>query len=134
MVSAHSPSSSSSPDFTQVQLSGPPAAVDQLMTLLADEAEVIFDSQSEPDAAGQVQRVAHLVTHSAPRPVSEQGVSVTVQTVLEAESSGAFSGLPGTAAAQEVGDAVAGAVAALPQVRQASSRVISAWGLPETTA
>ncbi|CAL9676936.1 hypothetical protein SUDANB105_07978 [Streptomyces sp. enrichment culture] len=118
-------SMSPGPAFTQVKLTGPPAEVDRLMAVLSASAEIISDSQSDPDARGEVERVAHLVTHPDPRPVpAEGGMSVTVQSTLEAEG-GVFRGLPGEAAAQEVERAVATALAGLPDVRQASSRVVS---------
>ncbi|MFE7960568.1 hypothetical protein [Streptomyces sp. NPDC057413] len=74
--------------------------------------------------------MVELVTHPAPRPVpAEGGVSVTVQSTLSADG-GSFNGLPGEAAAREVERVVVQALQALPHVREASSRVVSAWGLP----
>ncbi|MFF8430968.1 hypothetical protein ACF07Y_38715 [Streptomyces sp. NPDC016566] len=123
--------SSSGPAFTEVRLAGPVSDVARLVAALSGSAEIISDSASEPGKGGDVERVVHLVTHPDPRPVTAEGVSVTVQSVLEAEG-GAFSALPGPAAVQEVQQAVAGALQALPQVRQVSSRVVSAWGLPSS--
>ncbi|MEW2259801.1 hypothetical protein [Streptomyces sp. NPDC047869] len=120
---------SSGPAFTEVRLAGPAAEVARLVEKLSGSAEVIFDSPSKTGASGDVERVLHLVTHAEPRPVTGEGVSVTVQSVLEAEG-GAFSELPGPAAVQDVEQAVKGVLQELPQVRQVSSRVISAWGLP----
>ncbi|MFF9158248.1 hypothetical protein ACF1AB_39160 [Streptomyces sp. NPDC014846] len=118
----------SGPAFTQVRLAGTAAEVDRLVAALSGDAEVIFDSASDPDARGEVERVLHLVTHPAPRPVTADApVSVTVQTVLEADS--AVGGLLARGAAKEVEDAVTGALSNLPQVRQASSRVVAAWGM-----
>ncbi|MFD8900507.1 hypothetical protein [Streptomyces ardesiacus] len=126
-MSAQTPSG---PDFTQVRLTGPPAAVDRLMVALSGSAEVISDSPSHPGADGNIERVVELVTHQAPRPApAEGGVSVTVQSTLSADG-GAFNGLPGEEAAQEVERVVVQALRALPHVREASSRVVSAWGLP----
>ncbi|MFD5079510.1 hypothetical protein [Streptomyces sp. NPDC058371] len=127
-MSAESPSPG--PAFTQVQLIGPPAEVDRLMALLSSGAEVIFDSPSKPNDRGEVERTAQVVTHPVPRPPSpELGMSVTVQAVLETES-GAFPRLPGGRAAQEVEESVAEALQAMPQVRRASSRLVSVWGMP----
>ena len=94
------------PAFTQVRLIGLPAEVDRLMALLSSGAEVIFDDPSKPNARGEVERTAQVVTHPSPRPPSpDHGMSVTVQAVLETES-GAFPRLPGGAAAQEVEESV----------------------------
>ncbi|MER5376278.1 hypothetical protein [Streptomyces sp. NPDC002553] len=126
-MSAETPSG---PAFTQVRLTGPPAAVDRLMAVLSGSAEVISDSPSPPGDDGNIERVVELVTHPVPRPVpAEGGVSVTVQSTLAADG-GAFNGLPGEAAAQEVERTVTQALQALPHVREATSRVVSAWGLP----
>lgn len=90
---------------------------------------MIFDSASDPDGRGEAERVLHLVTHPASRPVTADApVSVTVQTVLEADAS--VGGLLAQGAVKEVEDAVAGALNGLPQVRRASSPVVAAWGLP----
>lgn len=128
-MSTQSPSPG--PAFTQVQLIGPPAEVDRLMALLSSGAEVIFDSPSEVNDQGEVERTAQVVTHPVPRPPSpEHGVSITVQAVLETES-GTFPRLPEGAAARELEKSVAEALRVMPQVRAvASSRVVSAWGLP----
>ncbi|MEU7061994.1 hypothetical protein [Streptomyces sp. NPDC046197] len=128
MVSAEF-SSSTGPAFTRVRMTGPASEVARLVAVLSGSAEVIFDSSSDPGAAGEVEREVQLVTHAEPRPVSEAGVSVTVQSVLEAEG-GAFSGLPHRTAVQEVEQTVTETLLGLPQVRQANSRVVAAWGLP----
>ena len=126
-MSAQTPSG---PAFTQVRLTGPPAVVDGLVAVLSGSAEVISDSPSHPGADGNIERVVELVTHPAPRPVpAEGGVSVTVQSTLAADG-GAFNGLPDEAAAQEVERTVTQALRAMPHVTEASSRVVSAWGLP----
>ncbi|MEU5196088.1 hypothetical protein AB0G86_18860 [Streptomyces scabiei] len=126
-MSAETPSG---PAFTQVRLTGPPAVVDGLVAVLSGSAEVISASPSHPGADGSIERVVELVIHPASRPVpAEGGVSVTVQSTLAADG-GAFSGLPGEAAAQEVERDVALALRALPHVREVSSRVVSSWGLP----
>lgn len=118
------------PAFTQVRLIGPPAEVDRLMDLLSSGAEVIFDDPSQPDARGEVERTAQVVTHPSPRPPSpEHGMSLTVQAVLETES-GAFPREPGGTAAQEVEESVTQALQAMPQIRLESIRVVAAWGLP----
>lgn len=52
-----------------------------------------------------------------------------MQSTLAADG-GAFNSLPGEAAAQEVERTVTQALHALPHVREVSSRVVSAWGLP----
>ncbi|MET7489816.1 hypothetical protein [Streptomyces sp. NPDC005538] len=127
-MSAETPSPG--PAFTQVRLIGPPAEVDRLMALLSSGAEVIFDDPSQPDARGEVERTAQVVTHPSPRPPSpDHGMSVTVQAVLETES-GAFPRLPSGAAAQEVEESVTQALQAMPRIRLESLRVVSAWGLP----
>lgn len=123
-------SSSPGPVFTQVRLVGPLEEVDRLTALLSGGAEVIFDSPSKPDARGKIERVVEVVSHPVPRPVApEHGAQVTVQAVLEADGA-AFAGREEKAAAREVEEAVARALESLPHVRQASSRVISLWGLP----
>lgn len=127
----HTQSPSPGPAFTRVQLIGAPGEVDRLMAALSSVAEVIFDSPSEVNAEGEVERTAHVVTHPVPRPPSpERGVSITVQAVLETES-GAFPRLPESPAAREVEESVAEALRGMPQVRVvAGSRVVSVWGLP----
>ncbi|MEU3640949.1 hypothetical protein AB0H23_32590 [Streptomyces albogriseolus] len=126
-MSAETPSG---PAFTQVRLTGSPAAVDRLVEVLTASAEIISDFPSDPGANGDIERVVELVTHPAPRPVSAAGgVSVTVQSTLAA-AGGAFNGLPDEAAAGEVERTVTQALQTLPHVRDASSRVVSAWGLP----
>jgi hypothetical protein len=122
--------SSSGPVFTQVRLVGQPEEVDRLMTLLSGGAEVIFDSPSQPDERGEIERVARVVSHPVPRPVApERGAQVTVQVVLEADGA-AFAGRDREAAAREVEESVARSVESVPHVRRASSRVVSLWGLP----
>ncbi|WP_406408729.1 hypothetical protein [Streptomyces sp. NBC_01643] len=118
------------PEFTQVQLTGPLDAVGRLMTLLGSEAEVIFGPVMEPALGGDVSCVARVVTRPVPRtPSAGQTVSVTVQTVLEANTD-AMPGLPDAAAAQQVEESVTAALAGLPGVQQVSSRMVAAVGLP----
>ena len=124
--------SSPGPAFTRVELMGPAGEVGRLMAALAGVAEVVFDSRSEPDARGDVSCVARVVTHPAPSiPGSQGAVSVTVQAVLEADAQ-ALPGLPHAATARELEESVTAALAGLPGIRQASSRLISAVGLPSS--
>jgi hypothetical protein len=110
-----------------VQLTGPADAVDRLMETLSGMSEVIFGPVLQPARGGDVSCTAQVVTHPSPAPPAEgQSVSVTVQSVLEI--------VPGTlldpAAAQRVEASVTDAMLGLPGVRRASSRVVSAVGLP----
>ncbi|WP_146232342.1 hypothetical protein [Streptomyces sp. NWU49] len=122
--------SSPGPVFTRVRLVGSPEEVGRLTALLGGAAEVIFDSPSEPDARGEIERVVEVVGHPVPRPVApEHGAQVTLQVVLEADGV-AFAGREEKAAAREVEEAVTRSLQSLPHIRRASSRVVSLWGLP----
>lgn len=124
--------SSPGPAFTQVQLIGPPMEVERLMAALSRVAEVIFDARSEPDARGDVTGVARVVTHPAVLAAAgARTVAVTVQTVLEIDAS-QMPGPHGAAAPrQRIEESVSAAMgAAVPGVRQASSRVVAAVPLP----
>ncbi|MER5615908.1 hypothetical protein [Streptomyces sp. NPDC002215] len=126
------PSSAPGPAFTQVQLTGPADAVARLMETLSGVSEVIFGPVLQPGRGGDVSCTAQVVTHPSPEPLARsQTVSVTVQAVLEVES-GTLRELPGPTAAQHVEASVTAAVSALPGVRTASSRFVSAVGLPAT--
>lgn len=119
--------SAAGPAFTQVQLTGPADAVARLMETLSGMSEVIFGPVLQPARGGDVSCMAQVVTHPSAEPPAEgQSVSVTVQSVLEYA--------PGTlldpAAAERVEASVTDAVLGLPGVRRASSRVVSAVGLP----
>lgn len=115
------------PEFTQVQLTGPAEAVERLMHNLSGMGEIIFGPVQQPARGGDITCTAQLVTHPSPGPVTgRQTVSVTVQTVLEVEPGA----LADRAAAQHVEASVSAAVQALPGVLEASSRYVSAVGLP----
>ncbi|MGZ2361504.1 hypothetical protein LRE75_33305 [Streptomyces sp. 372A] len=116
-----------SPAFTQVQLTGPADAVAQLMETLSGMSEVIFGPASRPAPGGDVSCTAQVVTHpSSEPPAKDQNASVTVQSVLEVA--------PGTfldaVAAQHAEASVTDAMLRLPGVLRASSRIVSAVGLP----
>lgn len=119
--------SSSSPAFTQVQLTGSADAVAEVLETLNGRYEVIFGPVLRPARGGDVSCTAQVVTHLSPEPVAEeQSVSVTVQSVLEV----APGALLDPNAAQRMEASVTDAVQGLPGVRTASSRVVSAVGLP----
>ena len=110
-----------------MQLTGPAEAVDRLMQTLSGMGEVIFGPVQQPARGGDVTCTAQVVTHPSPGTVTDrQSVSVTVQTVLEVEPGA----LADPAAAQHVEASVSAAVQALPGVLKASSRYVSAVGLP----
>ncbi|MGW6144428.1 hypothetical protein [Streptomyces sp. NPDC055140] len=118
------------PAFTQVQLTGPAEEVARLMQTLTGTCEVIFGPIVQPARGGEVSCTAQLVSHPSPAPVAKgQSASVAVQAVLEVGPD-AIPGLPSPEAVQQVEAAVSAAVSALPGVRGASSRVVSAVGLP----
>lgn len=116
---------SSPPAFTQVQLTGPADEVARLMEKLSSVSEVVFGPVLQPGRGGDVSCTAQLVTHPSPR-LEGQTVSVTVQAVLEVEAGE----LADPAADEHLEASVTAAVAALPGVRKASSRYVSAVGLP----
>ncbi|MEU7028984.1 hypothetical protein AB0A60_20120 [Streptomyces sp. NPDC046275] len=90
-------------------------------------SEIIFGPVLQPARGGDVSCTAQVVTHPSAEPPAEgQSVSVTVQSVLEV-TPGA---LPDPAAAQRVEALVTDAMLGLPGVRKASSRIVSAVGLP----
>ncbi|MFE0062649.1 hypothetical protein [Streptomyces sp. NPDC059003] len=100
------------------------------MAVLSASAAVISDAPPQSRDRGDIERVVVVVTHPSPRPPSAgHGVSLTVQSVLEAPE-GAFPGLPGAAAAQEVEAAVASTLQDAPLLRHVRSRLVSSWGLP----
>ncbi|MFE8940962.1 hypothetical protein ACFYNX_26195 [Streptomyces sp. NPDC007872] len=120
------------PAFTEIKLTGPADEVARLMRLLSGVGEVIYGPVTQPHRAGDVLCTAQLVTHPSPDPMSAgQSTSLTVQVGLEV-GPGALTGLPGTAAAEQVEQAVVAAVSALPGVRGASGRLVAAVGLPPT--
>jgi len=128
--SSPSPAPAGEPAFTQVQLTGPADAVAQLMEHLSGVSQVIFGPVLQPGRGGDVSCTAKVVTHPSLEPVADgQTVAVTVQTVLEVEP-GTLPGLPDPAAARHVEASVTTVLQALPDVRKASSRYVSAVGLP----
>ncbi|WP_440580944.1 hypothetical protein [Streptomyces sp. PT19] len=119
--------SEAEPAFTQVQLTGPADAVARLMETLSGMSEVIFGPVLQPARGGDVSCMTQVVTHpAAERSAGGQSVSVTVQSVLEY----APGILVDAAAAERLETSVTDAMQGLPGVRRATSRVVSAVGLP----
>ncbi|MFG3207348.1 hypothetical protein [Streptomyces sp. NPDC048192] len=122
------------PQYTKVELSGPPEAIARLMAALGEAGEVIFDHRSAPDARGDVTctaRVATLATQQQPAQVSG-AADVVVQSRLSVDAA-RWPGLGQAAGAQRLETSVAAAVTALDGVDAARARLVAVtW--PSATA
>ncbi|MFI2437128.1 hypothetical protein [Streptomyces sp. NPDC018693] len=122
------------PSYTRVQLSGPPEAVGQLMAALGGAGQIIFDSRSEPDARGDVACTARVATQSTPRTVTAPGrAEVVMQCALTIDAA-SWPGVAGREGAQRLEDNVRAALAELPGLRTAHSRVIAVTGASEAAS
>ncbi|MFI8194517.1 hypothetical protein ACIF8T_38370 [Streptomyces sp. NPDC085946] len=119
------------PFYTQVQLSGPPEAVNRLMAALSGAGEVIFDHRSAPDVRGDVQCTAEVVTYGTPGPQAMSGpqavsgrAEAIVQSTLQLDT-GRWPGLGQDEGSRRLEDGTAAALAAVEGVQGASSRLVA---------
>ncbi len=120
------------PSYTRVQLSGPPEAVGQLMAALGRVGEIIFDNRTEPDARGKVACTARVATHLSPRAVASPGrAAVVMQCALTLDTAPWF-GVSDRVGAERLEEDVCAALAELPGMQAAYSRVITVTSNPDT--
>ncbi|MEV5433177.1 hypothetical protein [Streptomyces sp. NPDC052701] len=124
------PSENPDPSYTRIHLSGPPEAVARLIAALGAAGEIIFDHRSAPDARGDVVCTAQVVTYDGPQPVMVSGkAEAVVQSVLGIDA-GRWPGLAGQAAAHELEESAAAALAGLEGVHEARSRLVAVAPTP----
>lgn len=120
-------SESPDPQATHVELTGPPAHVAMLVTRIAAEGRILYDTSTPPDERGDISRGIEVVTHQAPAADGGGRASVTVQAVLDVDA-GVWPGLAAADAAME--QAVTSSLVRLDGVRRVDSRVVAVAALP----
>ncbi|MFJ2629011.1 hypothetical protein ACIO6T_38055 [Streptomyces sp. NPDC087532] len=128
-----SASSASGQSSTRIELTGSPDQVSHLVAVIGTTGEIVFDSRSRPDPRGMVTALVQVRAYGQEPPVPTPKAAVTVQTVLDVNTS-AWPGLPTVPAAERLEAATTVAVRELPGVLGARSRVISVLPLPAVTA
>ncbi|WP_330342663.1 hypothetical protein [Streptomyces sp. NBC_00557] len=118
--------SKKAPQYTKVELSGPPEAIARLMAALGEAGEIIFDHRSAPDTRGDVACTARVATLSAPQqPVQASGTAeVVVQSRLSVDAA-RWPGLGEPEGARRLEASTAAALAALDGVDAAEGRLVA---------
>ncbi|MEV5426350.1 hypothetical protein AB0K85_26850 [Streptomyces cellulosae] len=122
------PSEGPGPSYTKVQLSGPPEAVGRLMAALGGAGQIIFDSRTKPDARGEISCTARVATLPVPRPVTAGGRAEVVMQCALTVDTGSWPGVEGGEGAGRLEEDSRSALAGLPGLLAAHSRVIAVTG------
>ncbi|MET8816449.1 hypothetical protein ABZW47_31170 [Streptomyces sp. NPDC004549] len=113
------------PSYVKVQLSGPPEAVSRLMAALAGAGEVIFDHRAAPDARGDVECRAKVITYGAAGTDSVSGhAAAVVQSVLRVDT-GRWPALGEAEDARRLEESTAAALCGVQGVGEVNSRLVA---------
>jgi hypothetical protein len=115
------------PQFARVELTGPPEHVATLVSLLGQEARILYDTSSPPDGRGDITRRIEVVTHHTPDAGDGVRVAVTLQAVLDIDST--VWPQVGTASAG-LQEAVTSALGTVRGVDRADTRVVAVAAFP----
>ncbi|MEV5279742.1 hypothetical protein ACFYMW_25750 [Streptomyces sp. NPDC006692] len=128
-----STSPASNQPSTRIQLTGSPDRISQLVALIGSTGEIVFDSRSQPDPRGIVTALVQVRAHDQDVPVQTPAASVTMQAVLDVDTS-VWTGLAAGTDAERFETTTVSALRSLTGVQGVRSRVISVLPLPEVPA